>query len=382
MILHILAFTPRGTLLARELADGLTQKGHSCKAASFRPFADEKGRPVLPAMERETLSGWTQAAFREAGGIIFVSACAIAVRAVAPFLQSKHTDPAVVAVDEAGAFAVSLLSGHTGGANRLAEEIAALTGGTPVVTTATDRAGLLALDDWAARNGWRLECPERVKELSAALLAGKAVSFQSDFPIRDPLPKGYLPGEVQPQVWFTWKGGEKGTALKVLPPALWVGIGCRKGASKEQISAAVFAALEAGGLSPLAVAGAATITLKEQEPGLLAFCREQGWPLKALPPETLAALPGEFTASPFVQEVTGVDNVCERAAVAAADSNPRLLVEKTARNGATAAVAAGEVVLRLTEQKGVGASEEEALRPPLWEEIAAALRAKKEGQNG
>ncbi len=347
MTLRIITFTPRGTLLARELAHGLARNGHSCKAVSFRPFADEKGQPALPAMERETLAGWTQAAFREADGLIFVSACGIAVRAVAPFLQSKHTDPAVVAVDESGAFAVALLSGHAGGANRLAEEVAALTGAVPVVTTATDRSGLLALDDWAARNGWRLEYPERVKGVSAALLAGRTVTVQSDFPLRGALPRGYLPGEVSPKVWFTWKAGEKGEALKVLPPALWVGIGCRKGATKEQIAAAVFAALEAGGLSPLAVAGAATITLKEGEPGLLAFCEEQGWLLKAFPPATLAALPGEFTASPFVQEVTGVDNVCERAAVAAVSQSPRLLVNKTAQNGVTAAVAVGEVILKL-----------------------------------
>ena len=359
MTLRLIAFTPRGTLLARDLARGLAQKGHTCEARSFRPFPDENGQPVLPPMERETLARWTQDAFREADGLIFVSACAVAVRAVAPFLQSKHTDPAVVAVDEAGTFAVSVLSGHTGGANRLAEEVAALTGAVPVVTTATDRSGLLALDDWAARNGWRLEHPERVKEISAALLAGGTVTFQSDFPFRGPLPRGYFPGEVQPRVWFTWKAGEKGNALKVLPPALWVGIGCRRGASKEQIAAAVDAALRAGGLSPLAVAGAATIHMKKDEPGLLAFCEEQGWPLKIFSPEELAAQPGEFTASPFVQKVAGVDNVCERAAVAAASQSPRLLVKKTALDGVTAAVAAGEVILRLTEQKDAGAPEEE-----------------------
>ena len=211
MILHILAFTPRGTLLARELADGLTQKGHSCKAASFRPFADEKGRPVLPAMERETLSGWTQAAFREAGGIIFVSACAIAVRAVAPFLQSKHTDPAVVAVDEAGAFAVSLLSGHTGGANRLAEEIAALTGGTPVVTTATDRAGLLALaGGWSARSGSR-NCPP-------PSWPGRPSPSRAISPSGAPCPRATSRGRSSPRSGLPGKGGRREPPSRSFPP--------------------------------------------------------------------------------------------------------------------------------------------------------------------
>ena len=77
MILRIIAFTPRGTLLARELAAGLEKAGHRCDARSFRPFPDEKGRLVLPALERESLAQWTQAAFREVQGLIFVAACGI-----------------------------------------------------------------------------------------------------------------------------------------------------------------------------------------------------------------------------------------------------------------------------------------------------------------
>lgn len=349
MTLRIIAFTPRGTLLARELAAGLEQAGHACDARSFSPFPDEKGQPVLPALERETLARWTEAAFREAEGLIFVSACGIAVRAVAPYLRSKHTDPAVVAVDEGGRFAVALLSGHTGGANRLAQEVAAVAGGEAVVTTATDRAGLVAIDDWAAKNGWRLEKPEKVKAVSAALVAGRIVSFQSDFPVRGPLPRGYRPGETSPALRFTMSAAPS-EALKVLPPALWVGIGCRRGAGQEQIAAAVDAALAAGGLSPLAVAGAATIHIKKDEPGLRAFCKERGWPLRSFAPEELAAQPGRFTPSAFVRETTGVDNVCERAAVAASGGGG-LLVKKTVLDGVTAAVAVRPVTVRLAPEK-------------------------------
>jgi len=350
MTLRLIAFTPRGALLARELADRLEQSGHSCDARSFRIFPDSGGRPVLPAIEG-TLADWTAAAFRQAGGIIFVSACGIAVRAVAPCLQSKRTDPAVVAVDESGTFAVSLLSGHTGGANRLAREVAALCGAQPVVTTATDAAGLLAIDDWAAKNGWRLEQPEKVKAVSAALLAGKAVSFCSDFPVRGPLPQGYLPGEDPPRLWFTLSAAPAGDALKLLPPALWLGIGCRRGTPPEKIAAAAAAALAAGELSPLAVAGAATIDLKADEPGLLECCRKRGWPLKVFTAGELERVPGEFTPSEFVRRVAGVDNVCERAAVAAAGAGGKLTVKKTVREAVTAAVAVLPVTLRLTEEK-------------------------------
>ena len=352
MELRIIAFTPRGALLARELSAGLEELGHRCAACSFRAFPGADGREALPALEGQSLSQWTGAAFREAEGLIFVSACGIAVRAMAPYLQSKHADPGVVAVDEGGRFAVPLLSGHTGGANRLARQIAAITGGVAAVTTATDGAGLLAIDDWAAENGWRLEEPGRVKAISAALLAGGRVSFRSDFPVRGPLPRGYLPGERAPRLWFTMSSAPAGEALKVLPPALWVGIGCRRGAPPEQIAAAVDAALAAGGFSPLSVAGAATIHRKRDEPGLLEYCRRMGWPLQSFSPEELAAVPGRFSASPFVREVTGVDNVCERAAVLAGGG--RLAGGKTVRDGATAAIAAGEVLLRLEKKEETG----------------------------
>jgi len=350
MKLRLIAFTSRGTLLARDLATGLAQRGHRCDARSFRPFPDGGGQPVLPALEG-TLAQWTGAAFREADGLIFVSACGIAVRAVAPYLQSKHTDPAVVAVDEGGTFAVSLLSGHTGGANRLAREVAELCGAQPVVTTATDTAGLVAIDDWAARNGWRLEQPEKVKAVSAALLAGKTVSFRSDFPVGGTLPQGYRRGEDPPKLWFTLSAAPTGDALKLLPPAIWLGIGCRKGAPPEKIAAAAETALGSGGFSPLAVAGAATIERKGSEPGLLEYCRGRGWPLKVFTAGELEQVPGDFTPSEFVRQVAGVDNVCERAAVAATGGGGKLAVKKTALDGVTAAVAVAPVTVRLTEEK-------------------------------
>ena len=339
MEIELIAFTGKGAVLAGRLAAGLEGLGHRCRARAFRAFPEA---PEVPALEAP-LSRWAREAFARAGGLIFVSACGIAVRTVAPLLRDKTRDPAVVAVDEGGNFAVPLLSGHGGGANALARQAAALCGGRAVITTATDVEGLFALDDWAARRGWRLEDPRRVKEISAALLAGRTVSFRSDFPVRGELPRGLVRTEEGGELWFTLSAAPGNGALKVFPPALTVGIGCRKGVSRQQVERCVLSALEKGGLSPLAAAGAATIDRKGEEPGLLEFCRERGWPLKLFSPEELEKAPGRFSASSFVREVTGVDNVCERAAVLGAGG--ALLVPKTALDGATAAVAAGEVLL-------------------------------------
>lgn len=346
MRLHLIAFTPRGARLAKGLSAALKQRGHKCLPRTFCPCPDQNGKLVLPPLGDTSLAQWTESAFREGEGIIFISACGIAVRAVAPFLQSKHTDPAVVVVDEGGNFSISLLSGHTGGANRLAEDVAKLIGAQAVVTTATDTAGLLAIDDWAARNGWRLDPPEYVKAVSAALVAGGTVTLRSDFPLLGKLPRGYLAGKETPQIWFTLSDAPS-SALKVIPPALWVGVGCRKGAGREQIAAAVSAALAAGKLHPLGVVGVATISRKGKEPGLLAFCQEKRVPLHAFPPEALSLQPGEFTSSDFVEQTVGVDNVCERAAVSASRGG-QLLVKKTVLDGVTAAVAAAlPVTVRL-----------------------------------
>lgn len=125
-----LAFTDRGEALARDLARALGGE------------AMRSGKP-------ETLREWTEKRFVSGGALVFIGAVGIAVRAIAPYVDKKWKDPAVVAVDECGRFAIPLLSGHLGGANRLARAIAELCGATPVVTTATDLHGLFAVDDWA-----------------------------------------------------------------------------------------------------------------------------------------------------------------------------------------------------------------------------------------
>ena len=116
-----------------------------------------------------TLSAWTADNFPVRRALVYVGAVGIAVRAIAPYLQSKATDPAVIAVDERGLFVVPLASGHLGGANDLARQIASLTGGTAVVTTATDINGVFAVDAWARRQDCVVSQPSGIKSVSAKL---------------------------------------------------------------------------------------------------------------------------------------------------------------------------------------------------------------------
>ena len=125
--------------------------------------------------------------------------------------------------------------------------------------------------------------------------------------------------------------------LRLVPRVVRLGIGCRKGTDEETIRAAVNEALAAHGIDRRAVKCAASIDLKAEEAGLLAYCRSEGLSAEFYTADELRAVRGEFTPSEFVKSITGVDNVCERAALRNAET---LLVKKTARSGVTVAAAA------------------------------------------
>lgn len=343
MILWLAGFTRRGAALARRAAEFLAAGGHACRVFAPERIAAEcresEGYAVL-AME-VGVREWAGRAFQEADGVLFVGAAGIAVRAVAPHLRCKDRDPAVLVLDEAGRHVISLLSGHLGGANALALETARLLGAQPVITTGTDVNGRFACDVWAKENGLSVVNLGAVKLVSGALLRGEPVGFKTVFPVSGALPEGVFPQE----------GGEVGICVSVreerpfretlllAPRAVVLGIGCRKGASKDDIETAVNAVLKERRILPEAVRAAASIDLKKEEEGLHAFCMEREIPFFTYPAEELLALPGAFSQSRFVKSVTGVDCVCERAALKAARDGT-LIVPKTAVGPVTVAAAA------------------------------------------
>jgi len=325
----IIAFTRRGAALGRTLA-------HSLESTLHVPA---RFAPEVEAEAYDSLEGWTAKAWTEADALIFVGAAGIAIRAIAPHVKDKFTDPAVVSVDEAGRFVIPLLSGHVGGANELALKVAALTGGQAAVSTATDVNGLFAVDVWARERDMVITDRVLAKEISAALLEGKPVGFVSDF--GHPCPAGLARGPAELGVWVTYRRGEGPfpRTLRLAPRGLILGIGCRKGTPEENIREAVEEALS--GFEPQAVVQAATIDLKKEEPGLLAFCEAHNLPLAIFSAEELAQAEGRFTQSAFVAHITGVDNVCERAAVCAGGT---ILMPKRAKNGVTTAVAGRKIL--------------------------------------
>ena len=295
--------------------------------------------------DHESLSDWTKRVFQPGNNLLFIGAAGIAVRAIAPYVREKQSDPAVVVMDEKANWCIPILSGHLGGANLLANKLAKMTGAQAAITTATDVRGVWAVDSWAKQEGLTVVNPSGIKEISAGLLQGQTKKLFSEFPISGKLPEGLVFSDAAScdiYIGIHRLTDRKQEPLYLIPAALIAGIGCRKGAQREQLDALFEEVLEQNNVWQQAVQKICSIDLKKEEPGLLLFCAEHGILLETYDAETLRNLDGEFTASAFVSQVTGVDNVCERSAMAGSQ-NGKILISKMAKNGVTAAFVLDEV---------------------------------------
>ena len=350
MKLAVISFTDRGGRLGEDLVRRLEAGGHVCGFCRMRRGG-------------ESLRDWTGRMFQEMDGLIFIGAAGIAVRAIAPFVRDKMTDPAVVVMDEAGRFAVPLLSGHMGGANDLAREAASAVGAVCAVTTATDVRQVWAADLFARRNGLYIGSREAARRVSADLLAGKPVGLQSDFPLDGALPAGLVPGPgPEGTVWVSrrnqWPGealwktadggpgdaaaGEPGRTagdryvLQLIPRTVHAGIGCRKGTPDRQIEGALRQAMAVADCRMEALASLASADRKKEEPGLVETAARLGVPFHTYSPEELRKAEGIFPSSDFVKAAIGVDNVCQRAAVLELGrAGGRVVLEKQVFDGVT-----------------------------------------------
>lgn len=364
--IYAIAFSEKGFALAQKIADTI---GAEARRNGYAP--DGGGSPM-------DVHQWTAEHFNEADALIYVGAAGIAVRAIAPYVKDKTTDPAVVVIDEQALHVIPLLSGHLGGANDLARRISRITGSDCVITTATDVNGVFAVDEWAKRQEAQLLEKERIMHVSSAILAGRKVALYSRWPIEGEIPEGIdlIPLGTQPYAYdadqeITPETGEETDhetdditgetlwpenistsdidvsldievigrrPLHLVPQVCILGVGCRRGTSAEDIEDRLFDILEMTCIHPAAICGVATIDIKKDEPGLISFCEEHGWPLYVYSSEELREVEGDFTPSAFVANITGVDNVCERSAVLASDGG-ELLQSKVAGGGITMALA-------------------------------------------
>lgn len=265
------------------------------------------------------LEKWSTEQFEQADAILFIGACGIAVRAIAHCVCDKLRDPAVLVFDEAGQFAIPVLSGHFGGANQIANEISARMQLCPVITTATDIRQVFAVDLYAKEHGMGIADREGIVRTSASLLAGNAVSVLVS-PYKE---------EENPNECF---------ALQLCPKIFYIGIGCKKGKTESEIEEAVLMQLDKLKIKIESVACISSIDKKQTEEGLLSFAHNYGLPFFTYSAKELSKIEGDFSSSSFVMEQMGTDNVCERAAFCSCRENGRLILPKQAGNGITIAI--------------------------------------------
>ncbi len=342
MRIAVVSLTEKGRVISEKITADLAQ--HSALRYCFRKHCDGNSRAF------DKLGELVKTLFSENDGIIFVCACGIAVRVIAPLVESKVSDPAVVVVDDMGRFAISLLSGHIGGANRLAEITAAAVGAQPVITTSTDAGGIFSPDSFAAANDLIISDMGAAKAVAAALTNGDKVALLSRFHLKNK-PEIFCENANVGICISRMEEKPFPLTLCLIPRNIVLGIGCKKGTSCETISVFVKKKLDEAGIDIRRVSVVASIDLKKDEKGLLGFCKSLGAEFFTFTAAELSQIQGEFTASAFVSSVTGVDNVCERSAIAIAGAGGELILRKQAENGVT--VAAAELPVELDFEKEI-----------------------------
>jgi cobalt-precorrin 5A hydrolase len=347
--LAVWAVTPNGAKLADRLADSL-------------PDADIYVSQNLPGNKPshilfERLSATLEEKFGQYTGHIFIMSTGIVVRLLAPLIQSKIKDPAVVVVDDLGNHAISLLSGHIGGANELTCKIARFIKANPVITTATDINGVPAIDVLAMKNGLFIENPAAIKTVNMALLKREKIGVHDPF--------NFLASKLQnlesaafqvfthdinkhlqqlditkiPIVYIDDAIKDlPSTVLILRPPILVAGIGCNRGTDAGEISAQLKEVLESHGLASTSLKCLASIDVKNDEAGLIEVAESLKLPLIFFNRGELNQVKGIKNPSPIVEKHVGVKSVCEAAAILASREGT-LVVPKQSTKNVTVAIA-------------------------------------------
>lgn len=329
------ALTRQGALLARRIAGAL---GGTLFAPERLNLPDAQGFRVLSEQLARN--------FHVCRGHIFIGAAGVVLRCIAPLLTDKRNDPAVVVCDQRGRHAVSLLGGHLGGANALAEQVAAVTGGRAVITTASDVEGLPALDVLARDAGCAAADPAEMRQAQTALLEEGSVYLidplrvlpEHEALIRPDDPRA-IPDDAF-RITVDWRRLDPAPRrLRLIAPLLCAGVGCRKAVPAGDILAALDAALSEAGAAPAALALIASADIKKREAGLREAAGRLKLPLRFFTGEELARVPVP-NPSRKAGEVLALTplSVCEGAALLAAGGGS-LLLEKRVLGGVTVALA-------------------------------------------
>lgn len=367
MKVSIISFTLKGIELSLKIKKAFsgeteeelclyTKCSHAEKSLTERKLTEKDLAEGGLSYVEQPLTEWTGEQMKKRRSLLFIGACGIAVRAIAPFLTDKLNDVPVLVMDEQGRFVIPVLAGHVGGANELAVSLAERMGSTPVITTATDLNHCFAVDLFARRNALHIVNKDGIAKVSSRILAGEEVTMaveeghfreeEAGIPGEKRLleeinvPEGIrlVSTESLADVLVAPASYGQGRLLTLRPKEYVIGIGCKRGKAAEQIDHFVNRALKESGISMEQVAAFASIDRKKDEEGILWMSSHYGIPFVTYSAEELQQVEGTFHASEFVKSQVGVDNVCERAALRFSGPDGILITGKQAEDGITAAI--------------------------------------------
>lgn len=284
------------------------------------------------------LAVFTGVLFEKYRTLVFIMASGIVVRCIAPYIKHKAHDPAVLVIDETGKFVISLLSGHLGGANAVAEIIAHAINAIPVITTASDVHGVLAVDMIAKQNCLIINDLDEAKFVTSALIEGKHVAICNQTLSLLQSAGDVTKAEAIVFISHTTKQDCNVLHTCLLVPNIIVGIGCRRGTSSEHIIRFIIKTLACLNIDVRCVNCFASIDIKSDEEGMLIAADFFNKPLVFISSSEIKEVEANFESSQFVKQSVGVGAVCEPAAFIAGNKTGRFLKMKSADNGVTLSV--------------------------------------------
>jgi len=278
--------------------------------------------------DSESLESFVESSFSNGIPLLFVGAMGICVRSISKYADNKLKDIPVVNVDEAGTFAIPVLSGHVGGANELAMYLAQVLDAIPVITTATDLNDAFSVDLFAKENSLAIKNKDGIKKVSSKALEGKPITIS----IKDYPPKDAVDVVIS-------NVDNEDCLIRLIPKQYVIGIGCKKGKAFEELDSFINGELIKNGIPMDEVYAVSSIDIKEDEECINRFSRKYKIPFITFDSDILKKAKGDFSSSEFVEKQVGVDNVCERSALLASGLSGKIIVRKTAENGMTIAIA-------------------------------------------
>lgn len=327
----IIAITQQGLALAKKLKAQFPDS----VIYTLTKWHDEECTTIEP-----DLSTFTAQLFEQHKTLVYIMATGIVVRSIAWHLVSKTIDPAVVVLDEKGQFVISLLSGHLGGANAVANMIALAINATAVITTASDVQGMPSVDMIAQKHQLTIQSMHDAKTLTAMTVNGQKVGWRNDSLLNLPC---YYPCDENDAEGLVVVSNRTNLAVKVpfaqlIPPNITVGVGCRRGIPGQKIIDFVTEQLQLDSISEMSIRQLASIDIKSDEKGILDAAEHFKVPVLFVEAGEIEMIEHNFTSSAFVKSQVGVSGVCEPAAFIAGGRVGEFISRKKSKEGITVAI--------------------------------------------